>query len=42
MPVIIALLLTLGFLTSAEEWDTLSSQEQEDLTEIVNQDIDGI
>jgi hypothetical protein len=42
MSVIIAILLALGFLNSAQEWDSLSSQEKQELTEIVNQDIDGI
>ena len=42
MSFIIAVLLALGLLNSAAEWDTLSTEDQETLTEIVNQDIDGM
>jgi hypothetical protein len=42
MTFIIAILISLGLLTSAADWDTLSTEQQEEYTEIVNQDIDAI
>ena len=37
---IIALLINLGLLTSAADWNNLNHQEQQDLTEIVIEDLD--
>jgi len=37
---IITLLLNLGLLNSAADWDTLSSTEQQNLTEVVIDDVD--
>jgi hypothetical protein len=39
MPAIIILLITLGLLGSPEEWNNLSPEEQEEMTEIIETDI---
>lgn len=39
MATIIAILMALGLLNSTTDWDTLSSQEQQEMINIVNQDI---
>ncbi|HQU58012.1 MAG TPA: hypothetical protein PLU64_02420 [Saprospiraceae bacterium] len=39
MATIIAVLMALGLLNAAQDWDTLSSQQQQEMINIVNQDI---
>lgn len=39
MPTIIAILISIGLLTTAADWDNLSSQEQDEMIEIVETDI---
>lgn len=40
MPTIIAILIVMGLLNSPSDWDSLTTAQQEEMIEIVNQDIE--
>ena len=40
--IIIAILMSLGFLSSPEEWNTLSNDQQNTYIEIIEDEINGI
>lgn len=40
MSTIIAILIVMGLLNSASDWDSLTNAQQEEMIEIVNQDIE--
>ena len=42
LQIIIALLMSLGYLNSPEEWNTLSTEQQSNYIEIVEDEINGI
>ena len=42
LQVIIAILMSLGYLSSPEEWHTLSTEQQNHYIEIIDDQLDGV
>ena len=42
LQIIIAILMSLGYLNSPEEWNTLSTEQQDIYIEIIDDEIHGI